>query len=289
VDVYGDVHGIRFNVHMGKVEKMINISLDLETWGTYPGCDLRSIGACVFDPVAGYVVGYDRPVGSDERPTFYQAVDNPSVPTRFALGLNGEEIDVSAVDQYEYKYPLTRDPDTIKWWADQSDAAQDAFADPADLRYGLIQFGQWLRGLSGDIYDPEDHDRRFPDDRKIWSHGAATDSPWIIAAYRAVGLPVPFHYRAPRDSRTCFDLAGIDDHSAWMTARPGPLGVPHHALDDAICLARSIVDAYKLIHPEQSKGFKPVERSDKKAVDWEYVCRGGERVLVRVAQAGASQ
>lgn len=228
---------------------MINISLDLETWGTYPGCDLRSIGACVFDPVAGSIA--DGPADQSETPDktllFYQAVDNPSVPTRFALGRDGNEIDVSALDEYEYKYPLTRHYDTIKWWSNQSDAAQDAFANPVDLRDGLIQFGQWVRGLDGDSYDPNDHKRRFPDDRKIWSHGAATDSPWIIAAYRAVGLPVPFHYRAPRDSQTCFDLAGINDHSAWMTARPGPLGALHHALDDAICLARSIVDAYKCI------------------------------------------
>ena len=39
----------------------IDISLDLETWGTTPGSDIRSIGACVFDPLAGFVAGADAP------------------------------------------------------------------------------------------------------------------------------------------------------------------------------------------------------------------------------------
>lgn len=30
----------------------VSVMLDLETWGTRPGCDIRSIGAVVFDPVS---------------------------------------------------------------------------------------------------------------------------------------------------------------------------------------------------------------------------------------------
>ena len=29
---------------------MSDVMLDLETWGTRPGCAIRSIGACVFNP-----------------------------------------------------------------------------------------------------------------------------------------------------------------------------------------------------------------------------------------------
>ena len=69
----------------------------------------------------------------------------------------------------------------------------------------------------------------------------------MAAAYKAVGLPVPWHYRAPRDTRTLFDVAGITDHSAWMADRPGPLGVPHHSLDDSICQARAVCDAWEML------------------------------------------
>lgn len=215
--------------------KKIDVSFDSETWGTEPGCDIRSIGACVMDVRTGFV--HDGSLGTIK--TFYQAMDNPIVDDRMKTGhWTGENMRA---------YPLTRDPQTVQWWSEQSADAQAAFTDPMELRQGLILFGGWLRGLSGDTYDPNDHDRRFPDDRNLWSHGSAFDPPIIGAAYRACGLPVPWHYRAPRDTRTCFDMAGIDDHSAWLAATPGPLAVPHHALDDAICQARAVCAAYIVV------------------------------------------
>lgn len=106
----------------------------------------------------------------------------------------------------------------------------------------MKRFDAWLTDLSPRTAP----DRQSPDIR-IWSHGAAFDPPILAAAYAAVGLPVPWHYRAPRDTRTLFDLAGISDHSGWLDQYPGPLAVPHHALDDAICQARAVVAAYARI------------------------------------------
>ena len=197
----------------------IHVMLDLETWGTEPGCDIRSIGACVFDPVAGTV--------SDDQ-QFYIACDNP--------------ITASPYDR-ELKYPLTRDPRTVQWWSEQSDEAQAAFADPVDLRDALWRFGDWLHTVDRNLSYP-DGAHRLTDDIRLWSHGPAFDPPILAAAYRAVGLPVPWHYRAPRDTRTCFDMAGIDDHSAWLNQHPGPMGVVHHSLDDSICQARAVCAAY---------------------------------------------
>lgn len=216
----------------------IHIMLDLETWGTTPGCDIRSIGACAFDPVTGEVHGWnverdDDGTGID---TFYIACDNPAVPNereKFNTGY------FDGVDQHR-KYPLTRDPATVQWWSEQSDEAQAAFADPVDLADGLRQFGRWLSTVTGGdaIHPVRDVTCR------LWSHGPAFDPPILFAAYRAVGLPVPWHYRAPRDTRTAFDMAGIEDHSAWLNQTPGPLGIPHHALDDAICQARAVCGAW---------------------------------------------
>jgi hypothetical protein len=214
----------------------IDVMIDIETWGTDPGCDLRSIGACVFDPVAGWIPDIaadlaminDRPVES----RFYIACDNPIVKHP------AYDSDCSTVIR---KYPLTRDPRTVQWWSEQSDEAQAAFADPVDLREGLERFTIWLNSIATpDSVPPSNGHGNI----RLWAHGSHFDPPILAAAYRAVGLPVPWHYRAPRDTRTIFDAAGIDDHSAWLNAHPGPLAILHHALDDAICQARAVCAAY---------------------------------------------
>lgn len=219
----------------------ISIMLDTETWGTEPGCDIRSIGAAVFAPETGLV--HDGSLGTI-RP-FYIACDNPN--GNWGKGIHKSRFFENHRVTWERKYPLHRDPRTVQWWSEQSDEAQAAFADPVDLRECLRQFGKWLRSVSPlqDYYDIGEHDRQFPDDIRLWSHGPAFDPPILAAAYKAVGLPVPWHYRAPRDTRTCFDMAGIDDHSAWLKQHPGPMGIPHHSLDDSICQARAVCAAYK--------------------------------------------
>lgn len=72
---------------------MIHCMLDLETWGTAPGCAVRSIGAVAFDPES-----------SDLGPTFYANISTQSC------------LDVG----------LLIDAETVKWWAGQSDDARGA-------------------------------------------------------------------------------------------------------------------------------------------------------------------
>lgn len=249
----------------------IHISLDLETWGTAPGCDIRSIGACVFDPVAGlrYTVPFDD--------TFYVACDNPIMGSAVSgwietLGFTPhpddkhlDRSDMQAGAIYR-KYPLTRDPSTVQWWSEQSDEAQAAFTDPVDLREALERFSSWLFNVVRDpavqlkecrkCHRPYESHHQICDwcgapadplsGVALWSHGAAFDPPILAAAYKAVGLAVPWHYRAPRDTRTLFDLAGIEDHSAWLRQHPGPLGIAHHSLDDSVCQARAICAAWRM-------------------------------------------
>lgn len=204
----------------------MDISLDLETWGRKPGCDIRSIGACVFDPVAGA----DAPALPANQ--FYIACDNPQIGMPLTYPV-----------QYRPKYPLHRDPQTVQWWSEQSDEAQAAFADPVDLRDALMRFRDWLDGIDSE-----------PTNIRIWSHGAAFDPPILAAAYDAVGLPVPWHYRAPRDTRTLFDAAGIEDHGALLARHSGDDRVQHHALSDAICQARAVCAAYALLRETRDIG-----------------------------------
>lgn len=220
----------------------IHIMLDLETWGTAPGCDIRSIGACVFDPLDAHSIGM---VGTSEPTMFHIACDNPTwQPVGYDPNNDGPY-------DPQPKYPLTRDPQTVQWWNDQSDEARAGFADPVDLRDALAQFITWFDRITASDFSDGQVNGLSPDFSKcferqhvrLWSHGSAFDPPILAAAYQAVGLPQPWHYRAPRDTRTAFDMAGIDDHSAHLAQYT--TGTHHNALDDAICQARAVCEAYR--------------------------------------------
>ncbi len=202
----------------------ISVMLDLETWGTKPGCDLRSIGAAVFDPTCGQI-------GSPEKPGFFHvAVDNPAGRWR-----NGEFVAELAKGPNDRRYPLTRDPETVQWWNDQSDEAKGAFVNPVDLREGLINFGTWLTSL-------DDYPGTGPAPAiRIWAHGPSFDVSILEAAFNAVDLPTPWHYRAPRDTRTIFEAAGMDPHKCLDDFATGTF---HNALDDAITQAKAVCEAY---------------------------------------------
>lgn len=221
-----------------------HVMIDLETWGITPGCDIRSIGACVFDPVRSRLGDWSSEDAMGEaNDLFYLATDNPR--GYWGNGSSRDRFFETGKPNDRLKYSLKRDPRTVQWWSEQSAEAQGAFENPVDLRDALVRFGTWLFTLTEQLYDPFGVVECKPSpDLRIWSHGAATDGPWLAAAYEAVGLPIPWHYRAPRDTRTAFDMAGIEDHSAWLAQHPGPLGVPHHALDDAIGQARAVCAAW---------------------------------------------
>jgi hypothetical protein len=85
--------------------------MDLETFGTRPGCAIRSIGACLFDPYTG-----------ETAEDFYVNVDRESCR---AAG-------------------LWIDPNTEAWWSRQSQEAQTALlVDPKPLGEALQAFSFW--------------------------------------------------------------------------------------------------------------------------------------------------
>jgi hypothetical protein len=224
------------------INNPVHIMLDLETWGTKPGCDLRSIGACVFNPMNGLIwAKVAKPlIGKATNEPFYQAVDNP-IRSRDAL--------------LRRKYNLHRDPATVQWWKDQSTEEQSAFTDPIDLKDGLIAFHDWFH----EMIPLEVHSAH---DVRIWSHGPQFDISILAAVYDVCGLSVPWHYRAPRDTRTVFDLAGIGDHSGFMGMFN--TGIQHHALDDAICQAKAVCAAFRVIRglPVTSGASVPGEQEE---------------------------
>lgn len=91
--------------------KSIDITIDIETTGTSPGCCVLSIGAC----------------STDMEFTFYQTIWH-----------SGQK----------QIYGLKDDPATLAWWSKQSKEARDeAFSGTAGLQVVLGNFSDWLRSL----------------------------------------------------------------------------------------------------------------------------------------------
>lgn len=91
---------------------MIHCMLDLETFGTKPGCVIRSIGAVQFDPH----------VNIDGQ--FYQ--------------------NITEEDQLEIG--LVKDVDSVLWWSKQSSEAQSSLlTDQKSLKQTMEEFHAWFK------------------------------------------------------------------------------------------------------------------------------------------------
>jgi len=121
------------------------------------------------------------------------------------------------------KAGLVTDADTIAFWDKQSAEAQAALVDnPQPLLNVLWAFGSFWKTVGG---------------KRLWAHGATFDPPLLEAAYIAVGLPVPWDYTDPRDTRTIYELAGVQPDRSD--------GVHHHARWDAEVQAKAVIAAYR--------------------------------------------
>lgn len=126
-------------------------------------------------------------------------------------------------------YGLTSDEETRKWWAKQPFAAREALHHKqCDLLVALARFTQWFSGRAEDRVTI-----------RLWAHGPQFDCSIFDAAYRAVGLPPPWHYRAPRDCRTMLEAAGMDPTTDFPL-----VGTEHNALDDAVSQALGVMEAF---------------------------------------------
>lgn len=170
---------------------MTHIMIDLETWGRVPGCAIRSLGAVVMDFQTGELGA-----------TFYANIDDASCEA----------------------YKLTRDPETVAWWREQSKGAQAALiADQRPLGTVLPSFSRWWAEQQGQF---------------VWGHGASFDPPILEAAYAACFLDAPWKFWDVRCCRTVLAMAN---------RRPErfPRDVQHNALDDAKAQARAVIAAFR--------------------------------------------
>lgn len=190
---------------------MKDVMLDMETAGMAPGSVILTIGAVAFDPH-----GDALHTAGDH--TFYRRVD---MGTCMAIG-------------------LTVDHETLSWWMGQSaEAREEAFtAMPrTSINEALLAFVKWFR-----------EGTPTKGDGRIWSHGAGFDVVLFEAALRAAHLgPPPWEFRNVRDTRTLFEVGGLQGN------RTVPR-VPHHALHDAIAQAEDVQRAYRRLGIQEAKG-----------------------------------
>ena len=181
---------------------LVHVVIDLETMGTQPGCAVVAIGAVVVDPH-----NTDSPMDN----TFSEHI---TLESNVAHGLRLE-------------------PDTVRWWLDQSDTARaSVIGASASLQSALIRFDDFLNdACGGDRYR-----------LRIWGYGSDFDNAVLAAAYRAVGFDVGWPYWANRCLCTLLATHPVE------RVKPE---VPHIALNDAIAQARTLVvitDKYNLTH-----------------------------------------
>lgn len=164
--------------------------LDLETWGTKPGCAIRSIGAVMFDP-------FSTGIGT----AYYANIDRTSCE-RFGLKIE------RSTEEFWYEQ------------AEKNPAAVSALhVDQMQLPKVAAEFCVWWRAVGAET---------------VWAHGINFDAPIWERASNAVTWDVPWHYRATRDTRTIFWLAGFDEKSVTVD------GPDHHALFDAVRQAKAV-------------------------------------------------
>jgi hypothetical protein len=171
---------------MTNSQQSTDIMLDLETLSSAPDACIVSIGATVFSTVGEALAGLDN---------FKIIVD-----AKTAQNAGG-----------------SIDADTVKWWAQQSEAARAVFSGPraVHIQVALQLFSEFCR--------------RF-DRPKIWGNGASFDNVVLRSAYERIFRSAPWEWRDDRCYRT---LKNIRPDVPFERG-----GTAHDALCDAIDQAR---------------------------------------------------
>lgn len=170
---------------------MKDIMIDLETLATDTDCVVISIGACLFDTEKKIIPS-----------TFYMAADVQEQLNR------GRKISA----------------DTIKFWMDQSNAAQHVFKEKAKPMAEVLQtFTFWLNSLG-----PKK-------DRMVWGNGSTFDISMMENVLKMYGLERPWNYNGVMDLRTFKRFMGRGE----PVPRPA---VAHNALEDSKTQAQYVLD-----------------------------------------------
>lgn len=194
--------------------KYNHVMLDLETLSTRADACIIQIAAIAFDIETGEL-----------GPRFNAHVNETSL-----VGARIGHIDLN----------------TVAWWLKQKHApvmgaALTGVDSALPLGAALLDFEEWFVALAGEHAEAGDP---AVAELCMWSHGATFDIPILTAAFtRAECDPVPWSYRAARDTRTLFAVT------------PGGMPVvdkdearAHDALYDCEIQIAQVVAAWGALH-----------------------------------------
>ena len=162
-----------------------HVVVDLETLSTHADACIVSIGAVL--------------------------IDNLEIADTFYINVDGRTCKEAG---------LHIEPDTIKWWGEQSKEAQEAWQkNPVPLQEAIDKFTLW--------YGKES----IP----IWGYGANFDVVILESAYRALNMPFPWKFWDISCLRTIMNV--LDKRL--------PKANNHNALDDATAEAKVLIEILK--------------------------------------------
>lgn len=172
-----------------------DIMIDLETLATSTDAAILTIGAVKFDP-------------------FGKDLQEPSMDSFYV------KVDLDSCDEIG----LVTSDDTIAWWSNQEQAAQDEAFSPEGRIHIKDAFNQLYKFCWGA--------------QRVWSNGSGFDIVICETVFKRIEKAVPWQFWQTRDCRTAFDL-GINPN------RPPVL--KHHALEDAWNQAVGIQNVYNTL------------------------------------------
>ena len=175
---------------------MTNIMLDLETLGTKSDSAILSIGAAAFNEEA--------------------------IISEFYTTINLKSCVEIGLKMY---------PDTVCWWANQSDAARRGiFESQVTLPSALSEFSAWVKSISDNVV-------------RMWGNGEDFDNVVLREAYLRTGVPlsrIPWNFRNNMSYRTLKNLLPY--------IKIDRVGEHHNALDDAKSQALHAIKLLKELH-----------------------------------------
>ena len=181
----------------------VHCVIDLETLGTKPGAIILQIGAAAF-----------------------YLNDSEVLPPRFE----------ARIDVYDSRsYCFTEDPDTVKWWEEQT---------PALFNYACAGIESVVDTLSRlEVYLNE---LTATDNLYIWGNGANFDPVLLESYYTKIGEKVPWNFR----NIMCFRTLKTLHRDLYAQAKQQfTNSLPHDALSDAVYEAQIL----RYILKEQAK------------------------------------
>lgn len=172
---------------------MKHLMVDIETLGTKRDASILSIGACMFD--------IDKGIGKT-----------------FEVNLKNDG--------------RTVDPDTVRWWLKQNQAAQDKLfnPEPVTMKEARAAFSKFI-------------ETNKP--KKVWANGALFDLNILRDFYNEYP---PWKYNQEmcmRSIRALGDDIGLG-YGEWWVSNNNKDDVHHGALDDAVRQARYVIDVFKV-------------------------------------------